>query len=272
MGVGNVRKTAFLPRRSPLGCGKSPPLHVPSAGRDPRGPVSPRPGVGVEQRLAPAIPLDLEPSLPPDTNPPPAQKRPGMDKYALIQISPGRWDLQERPSVGPGCRTGPEALLVSNSNPPPAQQVVQDGQAYSTPGPGGPPGPTGTTHVAWSLRDPEWAWNNALPRLFLPTSNRYPDPQGAFQSGGMDKVRMRVSERLAHVARSLRDREWAWNNALPRQLLSTRNPRCPRIPTRLPRRSGPGWTSLLEFRSRRAARTYKGPRRVSGASYFSTSF
>ena len=43
----------------------------------------------------------------PDTNPPPQQKRPEMDRSTQPQVPAGRQDLQERPPVGPGCRTGP---------------------------------------------------------------------------------------------------------------------------------------------------------------------
>ena len=210
--------------------------------------------------------------------------------------------------------------------------------------------------MAWSLRDREWASNSALPRQLLSTSNRYPDPRGAFQSGGMDKSEcesrrdsptwLGLSEtgsgrRIAPCpGNSSRPRtgiqtrgelfspaEWTSQNASlgetrprgsvsPRPRMRLEQPCCvslpstltlpqargpnaslgetrprgpvsprpavgvkqhrapaipldpepslPRIPTRLARRSGPGWTSLLEFRSRRAARTYKVPERSRG--------
>ena len=53
--------------------------------------------------------------------------------------------------------------------------------------PGGPPGPTRTAHVARSLRDREWAWNNAVCRPFPQISNRYRDLPKATQSGGMER-------------------------------------------------------------------------------------
>ena len=172
-----------------------------------------------------------------------------------------------------------------------------------------------TTHVAGSLRDPEWASNSALPRQLLSTSNRYPDPRGAFQSGGMGQLECesrrdlptwlglsetengigttphaghsyRYRTRIETCRKLLNPAEWNGPNASlgetrPRGPVSPRpgmgleqrrapatpldrEPSLPRIPTRLPRRSGPGWTSLLEFRSRRAARTYKAPERFRG--------
>ena len=94
----------------------------------PRGRVSPRPGMGLEQRRTPAIPTDIEP-------------------------------VSRRAASFPTRRNGQVRMRVSER----------------------------LAHVAGSLRDPEWAWNNAVRRPFLQTSNRYRDAPQASQPGGMDR-------------------------------------------------------------------------------------
>ena len=65
--------------------------------------------------------------------------------------------------------------------------AIGDGASNELQFPAGRQGPTGTAHVARSLRDREWAWNNAVHRPFPHISNRHRDLSKAAQSGGMGR-------------------------------------------------------------------------------------
>ena len=267
----------------------------------------------------------------------------------------GKSNLARVPSRSRSCPPdGTRTPADIKSQPASRARAARSGQTNSTTDPGGPPGPTGrptwpglsetgngrgttpnlcdsagsgrarenshrnsqpTTHVARSLRDREWDWNNAARRPFLQISNAYRDLPKATQSGGMERSECesrrdlptwlglsetengigttphaghsyRYRTRIETCRKLLNPAEWNGPNASlgetrPRGPVSPRpgmgleqrrapaipldpEPSLPRIPTRLPRRSGPEWTSLLEFRSRRAARTYKAPERFRG--------
>ena len=119
-----------------------------------RGRVSPRPGMSVERRLAPAIPTDLEPASRPAGSSP--IRRSG---YGRFLQRPSRWHVVRASGDGRG-----ESRLACVPSP-----------GRSRP------------HVAGSLRDPERVWNNAKSlrfRWIRPCNGEF---ASHFTTGGMER-------------------------------------------------------------------------------------
>ena len=183
----------------------------------PRGPVSPRPGMPVKQRPAPAIPTDLEPAwrLPKSFS---VQRNGNGSNASLERDSPTWPGLSE---TGNARQTTPHPgnSYRSRTGIETSQKLLSPTQWKRFECESRRDSPTwpGLSETGNARRTTPHPGNSYRSRTGIETSQKLLSPTQ------WKRFECESRKRLAHVARSLRDRECPSNNAPPRQFLPISN-------------------------------------------------